>query len=177
MKSVCVFCGSRFGKNPRFLEDAEKLGQLLGRSGVELVYGGGHVGLMGAIADAVLQAGGAVTGVIPQGLFDREVAHTGLSRLEITADMHTRKALMAQRAEAFIAMPGGFGTLDELCEIITWAQLGLHSKPIILLDTDGFWSGFLNFVKTCVDQGFIVETGLFVVVRTPEEALALLKSY
>lgn len=175
MKNLCVFCGSRFGVNPRFKVDAEKLGQLMAQAGIDLVYGGGNVGLMGAVADAVMLGGGQVTGVIPKGLFDREVAHHKLTSLEITEDMHSRKARMSTMADAFVALPGGYGTLDELCEIITWAQLGLHKKPIFLLEIDGFWAGFLQFVDHCIRQGFITEQGLFTVVHSPEELIKRLR--
>ncbi len=175
MKTLCVFCGSRFGVNPKFKSDAIRLGELMGQAGIDLVYGGGNVGLMGVVADAVMAAGGNVTGVIPRGLFDREVAHTKLTSLEVTEDMHTRKARMAEMADAFVALPGGYGTLDELCEIITWAQLGIHQKRIFLLEIDNFWKGFLDFVQHCVEQGFIAEKDLFTVVSSPDELLAQLR--
>lgn len=179
IRSVCLFCGSRNGLNSRYREEADALGRLLAKNGMELVYGGGHVGLMGTAADACLQAGGRVTGVIPQGLFDREVAHESLTVLHITDTMHARKAKMETLSDAFIAMPGGFGTLDELCEIITWSQLGIHKKPVLLMNTDGFWNGFMTFIDTAVKDGFIPRENLelFRVVATAEEAVATLKTF
>ena len=138
MKSICVFCGSNAGNQPIYRSEAEKLGRLLAARGIELVYGGGNVGLMGAVADACLEAGGTVVGVIPQALMGKEVAgrpvdHRTLTRLEVVDSMHTRKARMAELAEGFIALPGGFGTFEEFCEILTWGQLGFHAKPMGLL--------------------------------------------
>ncbi|HZY83935.1 MAG TPA: TIGR00730 family Rossman fold protein, partial [Gemmataceae bacterium] len=134
MKRVCVFCGSSSGTRPEYAAAARRFGAALAGRGLGLVYGGGHVGLMGALADAVLAAGGEVVGVIPQALVDRELAHGGLTELLVVNTMHERKALMADRADAFAALPGGFGTADELFEILTWAQLGLHAKPVGLLN-------------------------------------------
>ena len=139
LKSVCVFCGSRTGARPEYLEGARALGTELARRGFTLVYGGTSVGLMGAMADAALAGGGKVIGVLPQVLSDREIAHQGLTELHLVDSMHTRKAMMAELAGAFIAMPGGFGTFEELFEITTWAQLGIHHKPIGLLNVADYY--------------------------------------
>lgn len=157
IRAVCLFCGSRQGKNPKFKIAAQALGQGLASRGMRLVYGGGHVGLMGVAADAALAEGGEVIGIMPQGLVDAEVAHGGLTVLHVTKTMHERKALMEQLSDAFVALPGGFGTLDELCEIITWAQLRLHSKPVFLLNEAGYFDAFLQFLRHSVDEGFITE--------------------
>jgi len=162
LASVCVFTGARPGSDPRYLEAAAGLGRVLARRGIVLVYGGAHVGLMGALADAALAGGGRVVGVMPQGLVDREVAHRGLSELIVTADMSSRKAWMAQLADAFLALPGGYGTLDELFEVVTWAQLGLHRKPVGLLDCGLFWSGLLGFLAHVRAEGFIPDSPLAV---------------
>jgi uncharacterized protein (TIGR00730 family) len=155
MKSVAVFCGSNVGTNGHYREQAEALGAEMARRRMALVYGGGKVGLMGAIADAVLASGGEVIGVMPQALMDKEIGHRGISELIVTTSMHERKAVMEARAEGFIALPGGFGTLDEFCEILTWAQLGYHAKPCGLLDTDGFFAQLLAFFDSAVERGFI----------------------
>lgn len=155
LQRVCVYCGSSPGRNSAFAGAARALGAELVRRGLGLVYGGGHVGLMGAIADAVLASGGDVVGVIPQRLVDAEVAHMGLSRLEVVDSMHSRKARMAEVADAFIALPGGFGTLDELFEILTWAQLGLHGKPCGLLDVQDYFAPLVQWVDRAVDEGFV----------------------
>lgn len=158
LKSVCVFCGSRMGARPEYLEGARSLGTELARRGLTLVYGGTSVGLMGAMADAVLAGGGKVVGVLPQMLSDREIAHKGLTELHLVDSMHTRKAMMAQRADAFIAMPGGVGTFEELFEITTWAQLGIHHKPIGLLNVADFYAPLLALMRRAVDEGFVPET-------------------
>lgn len=155
MKRVCVYCGSSPGDRPLYAEVARALGRRLAERGLGLVYGGGHVGLMGIIADAALAAGGEVVGVIPQRLVDAEVAHHGLSRLEVVTSMHERKARMAELADAFIALPGGFGTLDELFEILTWAQLGLHGKPCGLLDVEGYFTALVAWADQAVAAGFV----------------------
>ena len=152
VRSICVFCGSSRGADPLLLETAREVGSLLARGGIRLIYGGGNVGLMGALADAALGAGGEVIGVIPESLVAWEVAHTGLSELRIVHSMHERKALMADLADGFIALPGGFGTLDEFCEVLTWAQLGLHGKPCGLLNLRGFYDHFLLQLDECVVQ-------------------------
>ena len=160
MKSICVFCGSNAGNQPIYRSEAEKLGRLLAARGIELVYGGGNVGLMGAVADACLEAGGTVVGVIPQALMGKEVAgrpvdHRTLTRLEVVDSMHTRKARMAELAEGFIALPGGFGTFEEFCEILTWGQLGFHAKPMGLLNVNGFYDPLLAMFYRAVADGFL----------------------
>ena len=155
MRTVCVFCGSSPGADPSFLQGARALGQALAASERTLVYGGAKVGLMGALADSVLAAGGRVIGVLPQALVEREVAHEGLSELYIVSSMHERKMMMAERADAFIAMPGGLGTLEELFEVWTWAQLGLHHKPIGLLGATAFFAPLLQYLDQLVTQKFV----------------------
>ena len=155
MKNICVFCGSSPGTQPEYTASARKLGALLAARGLTLVYGGGNVGMMGQIADAVLENGGAVTGVIPKDIADMEVAHTGLSDLRIVDSMHTRKALMAKLADGFIALPGGLGTLEEFVEVLTWAQLGFHTKPCGLLNPCGYYDSLLDFISHTADQQFI----------------------
>ena len=155
MKSVCVYCGSSSGIDPVYVGAATDVGKMLADEGIELVYGGGSVGLMGLVADAALAAGGRVTGVIPRRLFKAEVAHTGLTRLIEVSSMHERKMEMFRRSEAFVALPGGLGTLEELTETATWLQLGLHSKPIVTLDVAGFWQPFHDFIGRLVELGFM----------------------
>lgn len=160
MKRICVFCGSSAGHNPVYREAAESLGRLLARRGVEIVYGAGNIGLMGALADSCLTAGGSVIGVIPQALMGLEVAgravdHPALTRLEVVDSMHTRKARMAALSDGFIALPGGFGTFEELCEVLTWGQLGFHTKPVGLLNVDGFFDPLLAMFNRAVDEGFL----------------------
>jgi len=154
-KRLCVFCGSRHGTRPEYADAAVTLGHTLAESGVELVYGGGNVGLMGVVADACMAAGGEVTGVIPQALMAWEVGHTGLARLEVVDSMHTRKARMAELADGFIALPGGLGTFEELFEMLTWAQLGFHRKPIGLLDVAGYYAPMREMMKRGVSEGFM----------------------
>jgi uncharacterized protein (TIGR00730 family) len=152
---VCVFCGSSTGIGPGYRNAAERVGRTLAERGIGLVYGGASVGTMGVVADAALAAGGRVTGVIPRSLVDREIAHPGLSDLRVVADLHERKATMAALADAFLALPGGAGTLEELFEVFTWGQLGLHTKPIALLDVDGYYQPMLRFLDHMADQGFL----------------------
>lgn len=152
---VCVFCGSSFGRREVYRETAQQVGRLLAERRIGLVYGGSNVGLMGAMTDACLAAGGDVIGVIPQNLVDREVAHRGLPDLRIVQTMHERKALMADLADGFLALPGGFGTLDELCEILTWAQLGIQRKPVGLLNIAGFFDALLALLDHSVEEGFL----------------------
>jgi uncharacterized protein (TIGR00730 family) len=153
--SVCVYCGSRFGASPAFLSAARALGQAIATRGWRLVYGGGNVGLMGATADAALEAGGQVVGVIPERLMNREVGHRGLSELHVVQTMHERKRLMAELADAFIALPGGIGTLEELFEVWTWRHLGYHDQPIGLLNMGGFYDPLLAFMSHTREAGFI----------------------
>jgi uncharacterized protein (TIGR00730 family) len=173
MKRLCVFCGSSRGHNPVYEEAARELGNLLGRRGLGLVFGAGHIGLMGVLADTVLAAGGEAIGVIPQVLVDKELAHTGLTELRIVSSMHERKAVMADLSDAFAALPGGYGTLDESFEILTWAQLKLHHKPIGILNVDGFFDPLLAWIDRAVAEGFIKATHrrLLVVARSAEELL------
>lgn len=155
MKSIAVFCGASAGHKTIYAEAATALGQLMAEQGIKLVFGGGKVGLMGSIADAILAAGGEAVGVIPQSLVDREVAHTGLTELHVVKTMHERKALMAAQSDAFIAMPGGFGTLDEINEIITWNQLGIIRKPVAFYNVGGYFDAFMQQVAHSVAEGFI----------------------
>ena len=177
LRAVGVFCGSSSGNGDRYLYAARSLGSLLAAEGVELVYGGGEVGLMGAVADACLAAGGHVTGVIPTRLFRREVAHRGVTELHEVTTMHERKALMYDRSDAFIALPGGLGTLDELAEVATWSQLGLHAKPLVLLDVDGFWSPFVELLDSMVTAGLLrpENRALIAVATDAETALTHLR--
>jgi uncharacterized protein (TIGR00730 family) len=158
MLRICVFCGSRMGASPLYREAARGFGTLLAERGLGLVYGGGRVGLMGTLADAVLAAGGSVWGVIPRALADLEVAHAGLTDLAVVGSMHERKARMADLADAFVALPGGLGTLDELFEIWTWFQLGIHGKPIGLLNVGGYFDSLLAFLNRTVEEGFVHPT-------------------
>jgi hypothetical protein len=154
VKRLCVFCGSSADVDQRYRDAAMELGGRLARAGVELVYGGGRVGLMGLLADAALAAGGRVTGVIPRFLHDREVAHTGLSELIVVASMHERKRRMSDIADAFVTLPGGLGTLDETIEIVTWRQLALHDKPIVVVDVAGYWAPLSALVEHAIAAGF-----------------------
>jgi uncharacterized protein (TIGR00730 family) len=153
--AIAVYCGSRFGDRPAYEAAARALGAALGADGDTLVYGGGRVGLMGAVADATLAAGGRVVGVIPQALMDREVGHRGLSELHVVQTMHERKQLMATRADAFVALPGGIGTLEELYEMWSWQQLGYHDKPVALLNVDGYYDALLEFTRVSFERGFV----------------------
>jgi uncharacterized protein (TIGR00730 family) len=152
---VCVFCGSSAGTRPEYAAAARALGGLLGARGIDLVWGGGHVGLMGVVADAALAAGGRALGVIPAALQERELAHGRATEMHVVRTMHERKALMADLSDAFVALPGGMGTLDELFEILTWAQLGFHAKPVGLLDVAGYYEPLLKFLDRARDQGFV----------------------
>jgi hypothetical protein len=153
--SMCVYCGSRPGADPRFAQSANDTGAVIGRRGWELVYGGGKVGLMGMVADATLAAGGTVYGVIPKNLMDKEVGHTGLTELHVVDNMHTRKTMMFERADAFVALPGGIGTFEELFEIWTWYQLGMHHKPFGLLNVAGYYDPLIAMLDGMVAQGFL----------------------
>jgi uncharacterized protein (TIGR00730 family) len=176
MKSLCVFCGSSFGHRDLFRETAAELGRRLGKNGIRLIYGGGNVGLMGVVANAALAHGGEVTGVIPQFLKDWEVAHLDVTELVVTQTMHERKALMAERADGFVALPGGFGTLDELFEILTWKQLRLHAKPIVLLNVGGFFDPLVAMVDQMVTEGYVSAQNrqLLYVAGTLDEVFKLL---
>ena len=155
MRSLCVFCGSSDGGRPAYRSAAAALGAHLASRAIDLVYGGSDIGLMRAVADAALAGGGRVVGVIPGSLVDREIAHRGLTELHVVDSMHERKALMADRSDAFVALPGGYGTLDELCEALTWGQLGLHTKPCGLLNVEGFFDGLLALFERARSDGFL----------------------
>ncbi|WP_374325779.1 TIGR00730 family Rossman fold protein [Azonexus sp.] len=184
MQRICVFCGANAGNKPIYRAEAEKLGRLLAARGIELVYGGGNVGLMGAVADACLDAGGTVIGVIPQALMGKEVEgrpvdHRTLTRLEVVDSMHTRKARMAELAEGFIAMPGGFGTFEEYCEILTWAQLGFHVKPIGLLNIAAYYDPLLAMFDHAAAEGFLREQNRAMALSDsdPEALLAAMAAF
>ena len=159
MKSICVYCGSRTGHFKQHTETARLLARELVKNDISLVYGGGNIGLMGVIADEVMRLGGEATGIIPKGLLEKEVGHSGLTRLHIVKDMHERKAMMIDLSDGFIALPGGLGTLEELFEVLTWAQLGFHAKPVGLLNTHGFFDGLVQFVQHLVDESHIIGLG------------------
>ncbi len=171
--SLCVYCGSRHGARPAYTAAARALGTAIGERGWQLVYGGGKVGLMGEVADATLAAGGRVVGVIPETLMRREVGHAGLHELHVVPTMHRRKQMMAERADAFIALPGGIGTLEELYEVWTWRQLGYHDQPIGLLDTEGYYDALLRFMRHAVDEGFLAPEQL-ATLRVGSEPRSLL---
>ena len=179
MKRVCVFCGSSAGRNPVYLDTARAMGKALVRRGIGLVYGGGRVGLMGAIADTVLSDGGEVIGCIPQPMVAREVAHHGVTELRVVHSMHERKATMAELSDAFIALPGGFGTIEEFCEIVTWAQLGLHEKPCGVLNVENYYDPLLALFDRGVADGFIypINRRLVLEETDPERLLDLLAGY
>jgi uncharacterized protein (TIGR00730 family) len=162
---ICVFCGASPGNEPRYLDAARDVGAGLAERGIGVVYGGGRVGLMGAVAEAALDAGGEVIGVIPQGLVDRELAHPGLTELHVVDSLHERKALMADLADAFIALPGGLGTLEELAEVVSWAQLELHAKPIGLLEVGDYWTLLLAWLDMAVAEGFVAPAHRRLVTR------------
>jgi len=160
VRSVCVFCGASSGRLTAYANAAHVFGAALGRRGLGLVYGGGRVGLMGSVADGALAAGGEVIGVIPRELVERELAHQGLTKLHVVESLHERKALMAELSDGFVALPGGFGTLDELAEQLTWSQLGLHAKPVGLLDVEGYWGPLIVFAQHATAEGFVREADL-----------------
>jgi uncharacterized protein (TIGR00730 family) len=157
LRSICVFCGASSGNDPRYAAAAAAVGERLAGHGIQLVYGGGRLGLMGAVADGALASGGRVVGVIPRGLVDRELAHPDVTELRIVDTLHERKAVMAELSDGFIALPGGLGTLEELAEVLSWAQLDLHEKPIGLLDVGGYFAPFEAFLDHAVAEGFIAE--------------------
>ncbi len=176
IRSVCVYCGSSFGASPRFAEAARQLGARLALHGMRLVYGGGRIGLMGQIADAVLAGGGQVIGVIPEHLQVQEKGHRGVTELHVVASMHERKNLMFELSDAFVILPGGFGTLDEAFEMLTWRQLQLHDKPILFLNTDGYWAPFANLVDQFIAEGFARESSrrLFAMVDAVKDVIPTL---
>jgi uncharacterized protein (TIGR00730 family) len=155
LRSVTIYCGSSPGADPAFTEKTRELARLLASSDIRVVYGGSHAGLMGVLADAAMEAGGEVLGVMPRALFDREAAHTGLSELRVVGSMHERKALMAELSDAFIALPGGIGTLEELIEVYTWSQLGMHRKPLGVLNVNGYYDALGAFLDVAVQQQFL----------------------
>ena len=172
IRSVCVFCGASSGRDPRYAAAAAVVGERLATRGIRLVFGGGHRGLMGIVADATLAAGGEAVGVIPRALVERELAHDGLTELRVVESLHERKALMAELADAFAALPGGFGTLDELMEQLTWSQLGLHAKPVGLLDVEDYWRPLVALARHATEEGFVRETDLAsIAVAADAEAL------
>lgn len=179
LRRLCVFCGSSPGRDPAFRRQAEAMGAALAERRVGLVYGGGRVGLMGAVADAALAAGGEVIGVIPQALLDREIGHRGLTELRVVGSMHERKALMVELADGFAALPGGIGTLEELFEVWTWAQLGLHDKPCGVLDADGFYAPLLAFLDRLVEAEFVrpPHRAMLLSAQTPDALLAAFADY
>ncbi len=177
IRTVALFCGSRKGQHPEYSEAASQLGHILAKSNIGLVFGGGHIGLMGIAADAAMAQGGNVTGVIPKRLLELELGHPKLGQLIPTETMHERKAIMATQADAFVALPGGFGTCDEFFEILTWRQLNLHKKPIALLNTRGFFTPMLAWLDHIVGEGFLspMDRNLVEVAPTPELLLAILQ--
>ena len=177
MKSICVYCGANAGVNPGFAEGARALAAAMVEQNLSLVYGGGNVGLMGIIADEVLRLGGEVTGVIPKALVEKEVSHLGLTRQFVVKDMHERKAMMSELSDGFIAMPGGMGTLEELFEMLTWSQLGFHSKPVGLLNVDGFYNHLVQFIAHASSQGFIrpQHAALMMVEESPQKLIERLR--
>ena len=179
MKTVCVYCGSSAGRRPEYSAAARRLGEELVSRGLDLVYGGSSVGIMKVVADAVLERGGRVTGVIPEALVRKEIAHRGLTELHVTSSMHERKMKMAELSDAFVALPGGIGTLEELFEAWTWGQLGLHAKPCGLLNVAGYWDGLTVFLDHSVAEGFVKEANraMLVVSGDPKELLDRFESW
>jgi uncharacterized protein (TIGR00730 family) len=179
MNSVCVFCGSHPGNDPAYAEAARTLGRTLAERDITLVYGGGHVGLMGVVADSALGAGGEAIGVMPKSLVDREIGHTGLTKLHVVSSMHERKALMSELSEGFVALPGGNGTLEEFFEVLTWAQLGEHGKPCGLLNVAGYYDPLLAVFDRMVDRAFLREEhrGLVIVEEDPSALLERFDNY
>jgi uncharacterized protein (TIGR00730 family) len=178
LRSICVFCGSQSGARPEYAAAAAAFGRLLAERGIRVVYGGGNVGMMGVLADAALASGGEVIGVIPQRLVDQELAHHGISDLRIVGSMHERKALMAELSDAFVALPGGLGTFEELCEVLTWAQLGIHDKPCGCLNVLGYFDPLNELLDHAVAEGFLrsEQRRLFISTSDREELLGLLYS-
>jgi len=178
-KSICVYCGSADGLDKDYLDAARAIGQIMAERGIELVYGAGKTGMMGALADGVLAAGGQVTGVVPDNLNQPQLIHAGLTHLEVVGDIHQRKARMSQLAEAFIALPGGYGTLDELFETLTWAQIGLHTKPVGLLNTREYFSPLLQMIERARSEKFIYDEhrDLLVSSSDPQDLLRQLENF
>ena len=178
IESVCVYCGSSSHIDPLYKKIALEVGQAIASQKRRLIYGGGHVGLMGVVADAALAAGGSVVGIIPEHIRVHEVQHTGLTELHVVENMHIRKSMMAEKADAFIALPGGFGTLEELFEILTWKQIGLHTKPILIYNVDGFWDTMLAMIEHLITEKFAPESNrrLFTVVTSTQEMVRALET-
>jgi uncharacterized protein (TIGR00730 family) len=178
LTSIAIFCGSSFGNDPAYAEAARHTGRTLADRSIDVVYGGGHVGLMGVVADAALKAGGRVIGVIPRQLDDRELAHRGLTELHVVESMHERKAMMAELSDAFIALPGGAGTLEEIAEQWTWAQLTIHAKPCGFLDVEGFWSPMRDMLDSMVSSGFVraEQSGIVSFADDLDELLTMLEA-
>ncbi len=179
MNRLCIYCGSSIGSRKSYIDAATELGRLLVTCGTDLVYGGSHKGIMGVIADAVLEDGGKVIGVIPQSLMDKEVAHRGLSKLHVVKSMHERKSLMAVLSDGFIAMPGGYGTLEEIVEVLTWGQLQFHNKPCGLLNVDGYFDHLLRYLDHAAEERFLrpEHREMLLVANTPAELLDLFAHY
>ena len=179
MNALCVFCGANFGRRPAYRLAAEQIGSLLAQRGITLVYGGGNVGLMGALADAALAASGRVVGVIPRALAEKEIAHNGLSEMHVVGSMHERKALMADLADGFLSLPGGFGTWDEFCEALTWSQLGLQKKACAFLNVEGYYDALLALTTRAAEDGFIrsEHRELLLVDHDAERLLDRLENY
>jgi len=178
IKSICVYCGSSINVDDDFKEAAAEMGRILAENNIRLVYGGGKAGLMGIIADAVMTHGGEVVGIIPSHIADREIQHTGLTELHVVDSMHERKQMMVDYSDAFVVLPGGIGTLDETCEIMTWRQLGIHDMPVVIVDLKGYWTPFLSMLDHIVQQGFMREDDkkIAVTVETVQEVLKTLSS-
>jgi uncharacterized protein (TIGR00730 family) len=176
IRRLCVFCGSSFGIRPVYREAATELGSQLAASGIVLVYGGGRVGLMGALADSVLAGGGQVIGVMPRALVEKEIAHTSLTELRVVDSMHSRKALMAELADAFVLLPGGFGSWEEFCEVVTWLQLGMHEKPCGILNVSGYYDALISLASHAVDEGFVRAShrDAIIVEENPQQLLSRL---
>ena len=179
MKRICIYCGSSPGADPRYVAETKKLGNLLADRNIQLIYGGAHVGVMGALADAVLQAGGRVTGVMPRFLFNKDVAHSNLTELKVVESMHERKMLMAELADAFIALPGGLGTLDEFFEVLTWGQLGLHRKPCGILNIMDYFARLIEFLDHLEQEQFLsrLHRSMILIEHDPNTLLSCLENY
>ncbi len=179
MNRICVFCGSKTGNSPLFLETAIQLGRVLAERGLDLVYGGASIGLMGAVADSVMAGGGKVVGVIPEAMASKEVAHDCLTEMHVVSSMHERKSMMARLADAFVALPGGFGSFEELLEMITWAQLGIHRKPVGILNVGGYYDPLIQLFERAIEEGFIKPRNrkLFVIEQEPDRLLQTLVAH
>lgn len=178
LSSVCIYCGASNNVAPQYKKSAHDISTALAQQNLRIIYGGGHVGLMGVIADAALKAGAEVIGIIPEHIRAQEVQHTGLTELHVVSDMHTRKRMMVERADAFLILPGGLGTLDETFEILTWKKLGLHNKPIVIFNQDGYWDSLINLIDSIIKEGFSLPSDrvLFKVVTKADEIFEALNS-